>query len=133
MKKISKREESWFEYLFKGFNYCQSSNKYMRSNRISDDSSRVLVKVADCHLKETMYGYALILDAHHVVFLKKWQVNVNYYGNEVMLDKKYWNVKEWGDFTNDFVIDDDKTHDFNEWLNVAEEQQMANNYCYWAI
>ena len=38
--------------------------------RISEDESRIVVKVADEHIVKTKFGWALILDQKHVVFLK---------------------------------------------------------------
>ena len=78
------------------------------------------VKVGSSHLIETKYGYALILDHSHVVFLKSWQVSENYYGNEVLLTKKFFNVKEWGEHE-DFE-EEPKNLKFEEWLETAKEQ-----------
>lgn len=118
MEKMSKKDFN--EFRFNGLNYRQVTNKYVTMNRVSEDGNKIVVKVADSHLLETRYGYALILDQHHVVFVKDWQVSKNYYGNEVVLDRNYWTVKEWGDF--DEFFDDETQYSFDEWKKVAEEQ-----------
>ena len=126
------------DFRFAGFNYMSCSNKYLLvKERVSADKKKAIVKVADSHLVQTRYGYALILDNTRVVFLKDWQVNVNYYGNEVLLDEKYFNVKEWGTWDNFGKNDENCT--FAEWLKTAEEQEAARdeegskiNTVYWA-
>lgn len=94
-------------------------------NRVSEDESKIVVKVADSHLQPTKYGYALILDATHVVFLKDWQVNRNYFGNEVILTKQFFNVKEWGDFSNEFDSEPNNLK-WEEWLDTAKEQSKVD-------
>ena len=91
----SKKEE-FNEFRFSGLEYRSKSNKYYTMNRVSEDENKIVVKVADDHLIKTQYGYALILDYSHVVFLKDWQVSCNYFGNEVLLQREFFNVKEWG-------------------------------------
>lgn len=83
--------------------------------------NKVVVKVADCHLISTRFGYALILDESHVVFLKSWQVSSNYYGDEVLLQRNFFDVKEWGDFSDNFGENPDNL-DFNCWLETARAQ-----------
>ena len=83
-------------FRFEGLNYKDASNKYYTMDRVSADESKIVVKVASTQIIETKFGYALILDYNHVVFLKSWQVSDNYFGIEVLLNKEYWNVKEWG-------------------------------------
>lgn len=108
------------EFRFAGLNYRDKSNKYYTMNRVSDDENKIVVKVADEHLLQTKYGFALILDCSHVVFIKDWQVDKNYYGNEVLLTKEYFNVKEWGDFT-DFGEEPENLK-WETWLETAKEQ-----------
>ena len=117
------------EFRFKGLDYRKFSNKYLTMKRISDDETKVVIKVDDVHLLETRYGYAFILDKKHVVFLKEWQVNRNFYGNEVLLDKDYFQVKEWGDFEN--FLEDEKALDYSEYVGIAKEQ--INNQVQWAM
>ena len=109
------------EFRFEGLNAKKVSNNYMTMNRISDNGEKIVVKVADCHLEKTLYGYALILDQTRVVFLKDWQVSQNYYGNEVLLDKNYFNVKTWGNHPLFFESDDNLT--FDAWVKLAQEQK----------
>lgn len=108
------------EFRFAGLNYRDKSNKYFTMDRVSADKNKIVVKVADEHLLPTKYGFALILDCSHVVFIKDWQVDRNYYGNEVMLTKEYFNVKEWGDFS-DFGEEPENLK-WDTWLDTAKEQ-----------
>lgn len=105
------------DFRFEGLNCKNISNKYMTMNRVSDDKDKIVVKVADSHLQRTKYGYALILDHTHVVFLKDWQVDQNYYGNEVLLNKKFFNPKEWGTWE-DFFEEPDQL-EWDTWMNAA--------------
>ena len=85
MSNLSKKAKEFNDFRFEGLDWYQQSNKYLSMNRVSKDENKVVVKVADCHLISTRFGYALILDESHVVFLKSWQVSSNYYGNEVSI------------------------------------------------
>lgn len=119
------------EFRFEGLDYKVHSNKYWTMNRVSEDEHKIVVKMADCHIVETRYGYAIILDAHHVAFVKDWAVSLNWYGNEVMFNKEYFNVKEWGDFSEDFE-DDEKACTWESMLEIAKEQRDAENLVKWA-
>ena len=110
------------EFRFSGLNFREKSNKYLTMNRVSADESKIVVKVADSHLLPTKFGYALILDCNHVVFLKDWQVSRNYFGNEVLLNKEFFQVKEWGDFSDEFDEEPQNLH-FEHWLEVAIAQE----------
>lgn len=118
------------DFRFAGLNRINFSNKYYQMDRVNDDETKIVVKVADVHIRETRYGWMLILDAHHVAFLKDWAVDRNYYGNEVLLDKEYFKVKEWGDFSDDF-FDEPENCSWDHYLMVAKEQQGAQNYARW--
>lgn len=121
MKNISSKKSDFNDFRFKDLNWKQYSNNYLTMNRVSHEETKIVVKVADSHLKETKYGYALILDRTHVVFLKNWQVSSNYYGNEVLLQKDFFQVKEWGDF--DEFDNEPENLIFENWLEVAKEQE----------
>lgn len=121
MSNLSKKAKEFNDFRFEGLDWYQQSNKYLSMNRVSEDENKVVVKVADCHLISTRFGYALILDESHVVFLKSWQVSSNYYGNEVLLQRNFFDVKEWGDFSDNFGENPDNL-DFNCWLETARAQ-----------
>lgn len=114
------KKKSFNDFRFEGLNKRRESNKYWTMDRVNENESKIVVKVADDHLLETRYGYVLILDKTHVVFVKDWQVSKNWFGNEVLLTKEYFNVKEWGTF-NDFSKDDTVLN-WNHWLEVAKNQ-----------
>lgn len=115
------------EFRFKGLNWRKQTNKYLTMDRVSDDKTKVVVKVGNSHLIPTQYGYAFIVGYHSVVFVKNWQVSQNYYGTEILLDKNYFNVKEWGNFEDDFYFEDEeKKQTFDYWLEVAEAQSLKD-------
>lgn len=124
-------KKNFNEFRFSGFKAnFEYSNKYIESNRISEDGNKIIVKIGQDHLVSTKYGYAVILNATHVVFVKNWQVDINYYGIEVILNKDYFNVKEWGDFSDNFA----DTEDFlswDTWVKVAKQQEEAGNLVRW--
>lgn len=118
---MEKDYKNFNDYRFAGLEYESASNKYYTMNRISKDESRIVVKVGASHLIETKFGYALILNHDYVVFLKDWQVNQSFYGNEVIIDKKYWLPKQWGCHEN-FGYDEENLI-FENWLKTAKLQQ----------
>lgn len=111
------------EYRFEGLNYTDASNKYYTMERVNLDETKIVVKVANSHLLKTKFGYALILDYDHVVFLKNWQVNINYFGCEVLLTKEFFNVKNWGEFS-DFG-EEKENLEWSTWVDVAKAQNAA--------
>lgn len=119
------------KFRFEGLDPKQKSNKYMTMKRVSDDNNKIVVRVGESHLQPTKYGYALVLDRKHVVFLKPWQVDENYFANEVMLNREYFNVKEWGDWE-DFS-EEPQNLEFESWLKVAKEQQEAGTEVKWRV
>lgn len=112
---------SFNEFRFDGLKCREVSNKYFTMSRVSEDENKIIVKVNDSHIVKTRYGYALILNAEYVLFLKEWQVDQNYYGNEVLLNKEFFIPKKWGNFSLDFEFEEDNL-DWNEWLNTAIAQ-----------
>lgn len=120
MKTVSTKTKDFNNFRFEGLNWYQYSNKYYSMDRVSADESKIVVKVGESHILKTKFGYALILDYSHVVFLKDWQVSDNYFGVEVLLQKEFFIVKEWGTFE-DFG-DDPENLDFNTWLEAAKAQ-----------
>ena len=120
MEKISIKKQEFNDFRFEGLGPHQVSNQYLTMRRINNSNSRLVIKVASSNIRKTKYGYLLILNKTHVVFLKDWQVSDNYFGVEVLLDKKHFNVKEFGNWE-DFE-DDDTYLIFDNWAKVAAEQ-----------
>ena len=118
------------KFRFDGLNYRVLSNNYWIMNRFNDEETKCVVKVDADQLLKTQYGYALIIDSSHVVFVKDWQVGYAPYGEamEVMLDKKFFQVKQWGSFENFGDTGDDT---FEAWLAVAKKQAEAGTDCEW--
>lgn len=121
---MSGKKADFNDFRFDGLNWRQSSNEYLTMERVSEDENKIVVKVAPEHLMRTKYGYALILDYSHVVFLRSWQVSDNYYGTEVMLTRDFFNVKEWGEHE-DFD-DEPENLTYDNWLKVAKEQNAVD-------
>lgn len=124
MKEMSGKKADFNDFRFDGLNWRQSSNEYLTMERVSEDENKIVVKVAPEHLMRTKYGYALILDYSHVVFLKSWQVSDNYYGTEVMLTRDFFNVKEWGE--HEAFCDEPENLTYDNWLKVAKEQNAVD-------
>lgn len=115
------KQGNFNDYRFGGFDYGDYSNKYYKiKNHVSENEEKIIVCIGENHLVKTRFGYALILDNMHVIFLKSWQVSTSPQGNYVLLDKKFWNVKEWGNFEN-FMVDENELK-FETWLEAAKEQ-----------
>ena len=118
-------------FRFEGLEARQASNNYVTMKRVSEDKNKIVVRVGENHLQLTKYGYALILDNKHVVFLKHWQVSENYFTNEVILNRGYFNVKEWGDWE-DFS-EKPQNLEFENWLKAAQEQQESGMEVKWRV
>lgn len=118
------------EYRFAGLHLHEASNKYLGIRHISADGNKIALRVGQAHLCPTKFGYALILDQHHVVFIKDWQVGTTWFLEGecpvVVLDKAYWKVREFGDWS-EFFGDEPKMHDFAEWAKVAQEQASVDD------
>ena len=118
-------KKSFRDWLFEGLNVRKLSNQYLTCERVSDDESKICIKVAPDNIIKTKYGYALILDQTHVVFLKEWAVNDNWYGIEVIMSKQYFNVKEWGVHP-DFFPSDGEELTWDYYLNIAKQQNAKD-------
>ncbi len=114
------------EFRFAGLGFKEKSNKYFTMNRISEDANKIVVRVSDNHLKKTKYGYALVLDCNHVVFVKDWQVDQNYFGNEVILTKEYFLAKKWGNF--DEFEESLENLTWEKWLSIANTQSEVDEF-----
>ena len=123
MKKMSKKTTEFNDFRFAGLEWRQYSNNYMTMKRFNDSMDKIVVKVASSHLFKSKFGYGLILDENHVIWLKDWQVSDNYYGIEVLLDRKYFTPKEYGYF--DEFCENPQNLQFETWLEAAKAQEAA--------
>lgn len=121
LKTVSRAHSDFFEKTFDGLYQHSTTGEYMSMSRVSNDKTKIVVNVANEHLVKTKYGWGLILDEKHVVWLKNWQVNENWYGNEVLLNKAYFNVKEWGH--HEAFGSEPQNLKWKTWLDTAREQQ----------
>ena len=124
-----KTEKNFDDFRFGSLNYKYTQLMYLTMDRFSKNENHIVVKVDEEHLIKTTYGYALVLDATRVVFLKNWQVSMNYYGNEVLLVRDYFVVKDWGEHY-DFDTDDNYIT-YDSWVSIAKIQQNAGNKVMW--
>lgn len=110
------------DWLFDGLEYMSISNKYYKFyTRHNKDFSKVLLRISETSLIPTQYGYAMVLDYEHILFLKFWQVGNNYYGTFVILEEKYFKPKKWG--THIDWWDEPKCLEWAYWANAAKLQQ----------
>lgn len=109
------------DFRFLDLDYYEVTNKYYTMNRVSENEEKIVVNVADSHLFPTRYGWGLVLDHKHALFLKDWQVNRNFFGNEVLLDKPYFNPREFGTFEGFGENPEALTWEY--WVNVALAQE----------
>lgn len=116
------------EFRFSGLKPRQVGKYEVELDRVSADKEKCVVRISIEHLKETSFGFALILNDKQVVFLKSWQVE-NKGACEVILNKKYFKVSNWGEFP-DFIGADEKNTSFEHWVEVAEAQQEKIGYAY---
>ena len=116
-------------YKYKGFEperFSKASKTYtlFEGSHISDDGNHVVVRLRDSHLLETKYGYGVIVDAKHVIFIKKWQIwgkHHLYRTYLVSFSREYFKVSEWGDFSDRF----DELEDLNESSLSSFENLLA--------
>lgn len=116
------------EFRFSGLKPRQVGKYEVELDRVSADKEKCVERIAISHLYETKYGYALILNDKQVVFLKSWQVE-NKASVEVILNKKYFKVCDWGEFP-DFLGADEKNTNFEHWVEIAEAQQEKIGFAY---
>lgn len=126
------KQNTFNDFKFAGLDYKEASNKYLTMKRINAEETKCVVKIAPEHLIKTKFGWALILDRTHVIFLKDWQVSVsNYYGIEVLLDKIHFLVKNWG--VHEEFADDEEFLNFEKWVEIAKAQDELKNNDGWQI
>ena len=97
------------DYRFEGLDYKSYSKKYYTMKRVSDDETKIVVCVNSPRLLPTKYGWALILDLKHVVFLQDWAVNCTHFGNGF----------------HSFCKNEEEALDFQTWVNLAKEQDES--------
>lgn len=110
------------DFRFEGLNYRDFSNNYWTMNRVSESEDRIVIRFSIVHLFETLYGWGLILDRNHVLWLKDWAVSSNFKGNEVLLSREFFNPKPSRYENREFDVNPDACT-WEYWLNVAKEQQ----------
>lgn len=121
-----KQEEYWKNFnawRFDGIKMRNRSNKYLEGDqRVSLDGNKIIVNINSDQVKPTMYGYMLILDKEHIMWLKDWQVSDTSYGTEVILNKQYFNPKV-SKYTHEDYADEPSNLKWETWKKAAEEQE----------
>ena len=119
-------------YKYKGFGSEQIqrvSNKYneLKGNHVSKDGNNAVVNISGEHVFRTQYGYGVIVDAEHTVFVKPWQVwgqNRANQGYVINFNKDYYNVKKYGDHSDKFSSDSKSAlTSFDKVAKLAKEQE----------
>lgn len=126
------KQNTFNDFRFEGLDHKEASNKYLTMKRVNAEGTKCVVKIAPKQIVKTKFGWALILDRTHVIFVKDWQVSVsNYYGIEVLLDKEHFVIKNWGVYEEFF--DDNEFLNFEKWVEVAKAQDELKNSDGWQI
>lgn len=123
------------DYTFKGFapeQFRKYSNQYayMVGSHVSEDGNTAVIKIAANHVIPTKYGYAVIVDAKRVVFIKHWQVWGTSFKDGsyiISFNRQYYQVKEWGDHSEEFGeyedINESSLGNFENLVKLAKEQE----------
>lgn len=120
------------EYTYKGFGSRQiikDSNKYSRleGSHVSKDGNNAVLNIGSSHIFQTKYGYGVIVDAKHTVFVKPWQVwgtNRANGGYVVNFNRQYYNVKKYGDHSANFAQGGkDALTNFDKVVKMAKQQE----------
>lgn len=122
---MSITKEEFNNFRFEGLEAKHISNTYLSMKRFNPDKTKIVVKVGSDHLRKTKYGFILVLDNTHVVFIKTWQVDQNHYGNEVLLTKEFFKVREYGEWEE--FSECKENLEFETWVKVAEEQEALKD------
>ena len=119
-------------YKFKGFaeeQFRKISNKYtdFTGNQVSEDGNNAVILISDEHVFNTRYGYGVIVDASHVVWVKPWQVwgiNRTNTAYAINFARDFYTVKEYGDFSGNFCndLENSMLGDFDKVVKIANEQ-----------
>lgn len=111
---------SFNEFRFKGLSAKNHDRSYFTMKRINSDETKIVVRINDRELKGTQYGYAVILDWSHVIFVKDWQVNRSRFGNELLLFKNRFKPREWK--THFSFYNDPDNLEWDAWVDRARRQ-----------
>lgn len=127
------------DYTFKGFNpeqFLKCSNKYVEltGSHVSEDGNNVVIKIAPNHVIPTKFGFAIIVDAKRVVFIKHWQVWGTSFKDSsyiVSFNRQFYQVKEWGDHSAEFGeyedINESDMGNFDNLVKLAKKQEEYYN------
>jgi hypothetical protein len=80
-----KKDNSFANFLFEGFELKNSSNKYLRIAPINETKTKVILSIPTDTLFHTKYGAGVRLTPDTIIWVKSWQfseVNVAVYGGE---------------------------------------------------
>jgi len=110
------------KFRFDGMNFKVHTIKYVTMDRVNADATKLCVKVDPTLVFKTKYGYGVHLNEKHVLFLKDWQVDMNIYGCEILLNKEFFTPKEFG-FDRRYSGEKwDKLLKWDTWVRIATIQ-----------
>lgn len=122
--------KSFNAFRFQGLNYTNYSKKYWQfTNLVAPNQQRVLLRIAETNLIKFTSDLGKItwiwkIDRYHIVFLKPWQVFIGYYGTYVLLNRKYFIIKNANRPDPDISVSSN-IHDFNDVIKIAQLQEDA--------
>ncbi|HEL2057750.1 TPA: hypothetical protein TY768_000918 [Streptococcus suis] len=117
--KVGKFEK---DFLYKGFDYSESSNRYLAITSVSKDNDKIAIRVSSDAVFNTKYGKGYRLNATEGIWLKDWQVKESYRGGTVLfLDRKYYKVSKFNENSN---FSYEKAPSFDKMLKIARTQKF---------
>lgn len=137
MAKKEQHIKKFDQFRFEGLDPKIATNKYLYMNRVNADETKVIVRFSKEQVFKTSYGYGFIVGQNHIVWLKDWQVEDNYYSQafdayEILLNKEFYNVKDATKPFDDIYVDNDKGfYDWDDIVAIAKEQQEAQKGVSW--
>lgn len=122
--------KSFNAFRFQGLNYTNYSKKYWQfTNLVAPNHQRVLLRIHETNLIKFTSDLGKVtwiwkIDQYHIVFLKPWQVFSGYYGTYVLLNQKYFTIKN-ANRPDPNLSASSNIHDFNDVIKIAQSQEDA--------
>lgn len=139
VREIKFKDGDFDAYRFGDMRPSRPSNKYYEVDRINKSGDKIIVTVPNDRVFQTKYGYGLVLNADHVLWLKNWQVGQAKYFNgsgydvqtNVLLQKQYFNPQKSNYERSDYSYEA-KNLTWKEWESVAKAR-ARNGRTTWKI
>lgn len=139
IREISFKDGDFDKFRFGDLRPRRDSNAYYEVDRINSAKDKIIVTVPSERVFQTKYGYGLILNADHVLWLKSWQVGRGKLWNgsryevhtNVLLQKNYFNPSKANYERTDYPYER-VSLTWQEWEGYARAQSK-NGRAYWKI